>query len=56
MCVLAVKPFSTHYNNSAGFILMHSVLNNKRINSPLIVNWEHLKTIQCANYADSITV
>ena len=56
MCLLAVKPFSTHYNNSAGFILMLCVLNSKRINSPLIVNWEHFKTIQCANYADSITV
>lgn len=56
MRLLAVKPFPTHYSNSAGFILMRRVLNNKRINSPLIVNWEHLKTVQCANYADSITV
>lgn len=56
MCLLAVKPFPTHYSNSAGFILMRRILNNKRINSPLIVNWEHLKIVQCANYADSITV
>lgn len=56
LCLPALKLCPTPGNNSAGLIRRRGRLENKRINSPLIVNGEHLKTIQCANYADSITV